>query len=206
MSTKAPVFEKIYRDYLKQVNRIDLEPRLERLGVYMDENEVVIPFYGALYRISASGIRDPFDRQPAHAVSVLLFRYLILCPDTPPSADNWVSYKDFKDAAPFVGGFVNTAERPIARDFSGQLGALEQACKAIGGRDPGRELSYDLAMRLDPLPRVPMLLLFNDRDEEFPAQCSLLFERRAEEYLDMECLAMAGMALPEYLKQAPVMF
>jgi hypothetical protein len=45
-------------------------------------------------------------------------------------------------------------------------------------------------------------MLFNDADEEFPAQCAVLFERRAENYLDMECLAMVGMLLFEYLKPA----
>ena len=45
-------------------------------------------------------------------------------------------------------------------------------------------------------------MLFNDADEEFPAQSAVLFERRAEKYLDMECLAMVGMLLFEYLKQA----
>jgi hypothetical protein len=45
-----------------------------------------------------------------------------------------------------------------------------------------------------------MLLLFNDKDDEFPAQCSVLFEKRAEKFLDMECLAMVGMHFFEYLK------
>jgi hypothetical protein len=44
------------------------------------------------------------------------------------------------------------------------------------------------------------LLLFNDADKEFAAQCMVLFERGADKYLDMECLAMVGMLLFEYLK------
>ena len=51
-------------------------------------------------------------------------------------------------------------------------------------------------------PKMPVLLLFNDADREFPAQCAVLFERRAENFLDMECLAMVGMLLFEYLKSA----
>ena len=47
---------------------------------------------------------------------------------------------------------------------------------------------------------MPVLLLFNDTDEEFAAQSTVLFERRAEKYLDAECLAMVGMLLYEYLK------
>jgi hypothetical protein len=36
----------------------------------------------------------------------------------------------------------------------------------------------------------------------FPAQRAVLFERRAEDYLDMECLTIAGMPLFGYLKAA----
>jgi hypothetical protein len=57
-------------------------------------------------------------------------------------------------------------------------------------------------MQFNALPEIPVLMLFNDADEEFPAQCAVLFERCAEKYLDIECLAMVGMLLFEYLKQA----
>jgi hypothetical protein len=57
-------------------------------------------------------------------------------------------------------------------------------------------------MQFFALPKVPVLMLFNDADEEFAARCAVLFERRAEKYLDMECLAMVGMLLFERLKMA----
>jgi hypothetical protein len=56
-------------------------------------------------------------------------------------------------------------------------------------------------MQFNPLPRVPLLLLFNDADDEFPAHCSLLFERRAEKYLDAESLGILGMLLSVYLRK-----
>jgi hypothetical protein len=49
------------------------------------------------------------------------------------------------------------------------------------------------------LPRVRIYLIFNDADEDFPADCSLLFEKQAAQYLDMECLAMIGMVIAERL-------
>jgi len=45
-------------------------------------------------------------------------------------------------------------------------------------------------------------MFYNDQDEEFPANCSLLFEKRARHYLDMECLAMIGMVLAEWLARS----
>jgi len=44
-------------------------------------------------------------------------------------------------------------------------------------------------------------MLYNDADDEFPATCSVLFERRAERYLDPECLAMVGALLFASLKK-----
>ena len=41
----------------------------------------------------------------------------------------------------------------------------------------------------------------NDRDVDFPAKCSILFERRADKYLDMECLAMLGWLLADRLRK-----
>jgi hypothetical protein len=79
---------------------------------------------------------------------------------------------------------------------------LKKACEILEGRYPTLELSYDLSVQFNLLPRIPVLLLYNDADDEFPANCSVLFERRAEYYLDAECLAMAGRLLFISLKEA----
>jgi len=198
---ESEVFEKIYRDYLKEVSRLEPDRARERLGVQVVDEAVIIPFYGTPHHISAQGISDDQGRRPSHSVSVILCKYLLLCPDVEPTEADWVTYKDFKDAAPFVGGFLNNVERPIARTFSGRLNDLRRACADLTGRPVEGLVTADLVMRFEALPKVPVLMVFNDRDEDFPAHCSILFERRAEKYLDMECLAIAGWALSDWLKQ-----
>jgi hypothetical protein len=98
--------------------------------------------------------------------------------------------------------FANDVERAISGYFSGRLNDMEQACKTLGGYPPDIEVTYDLSMQFDALPQVPVILLFNDADDEFPAKSSVLFERRAEDYLDPECLAMVGRLLFTCLKKA----
>jgi dienelactone hydrolase len=112
-----------------------------------------------------------------------------------------MSFKDFKDAAPLIQAFFNTVTLPIADSFSARLADLDIAAKNIGGYPPADDFPYDLSLQFDALPKVPLLMLFNDKDEEFPAQCSVLFEKRVEKLLDMECLAMVGMTFCEYLKK-----
>jgi hypothetical protein len=151
--------------------------------------------------VSGKGIIDPSGKLPPLEVSVVLCKYIILCPDVKPTVDDWVSYRDFKDSGPLTSYFENNVGQSIANYFTDRLSELEKSCKALGGFPPDIELSYELSMQFNALPRVPVLLLFNDADDEFPAHCSLLFEGRAEKYLDAECLAILGMLLSVYLRK-----
>ncbi len=197
------VFEETYKNYLTRIAELDFARIAERLGAEMSGAELIIPFFGNPHRVSTQGLSDPSGNRPDFSVSVVLFKYLLLCPDVDPIEDDWVSFKDFKDAAPFAGSFVNYTEAPLAKYFSGRLKYLEEACRGNHGHPPASTFSYDLSMQFNALPKIPVLMLFNDTDEEFAARCAVLFERRAEKYLDMECLAMVGMQLSERLYRFP---
>jgi len=201
---QAPVFDEIYKNYLAEVSAIDLSLAGKRLGIEVDGDTAIIPFYGVPHRVSGNGVLDAAGRRPIHAVSVILCKYLLLCPkQAPPAANEWLRYHSFKDAAPYAGGFRNTAEQPIGKTFSGKLDDLKNACTNLGGQPGDAPFSCDLAINFPALPKVNLLMLFNDRDEEFPADCTILFENHADAYLDMECLAMLGMVLAVWLKNGP---
>lgn len=204
MEPKAEIFDKIYRDYLSRIAELDTDDLARRLDLKKENNELIIPVFGKAYKVSSKGIFEADGTRPDtmlhYSISVVLSKYLILCPEILPSEGDWLSYKDFKDNAPFVGGFFNTAERPLAEYFSGKADELKKACEQIGGRIPDISLAYEVSMRFDALPNIPLLLLFNDADSDFPAQCRILFRKSAEKYLDPECLAMVGMLLANSLK------
>ena len=52
------------------------------------------------------------------------------------------------------------------------------------------------------LSRIPILFLFNDAAEQFPARASILYERRAAHFLDAEFRTMVDWYLQEHLKRA----
>jgi len=203
MTDPSPAFEKTYRMYLAKLAGLDLEARTGLLGFTIEAGEAVVPLYGRPHVVSPDGVRDPGGAQPPHSASVVLCQYLLLAPSAEPAGGReWVTFKDFRDAAPFVDGFVNNSERAIARSFAGRLEALRHACRSLGGTAPDLDVSYQLRMRFEALPRVPVVLLYNDEDEEFPAEATILFERRAERFLDMECLAILGWMLADGLAEA----
>jgi hypothetical protein len=180
MPEPSDVFEKTYRDYLEQIKGFNLESFKQKLGVEAQDDEMIIPLYGKPYRVSENGIIDPSGKQPPLEISVILFKYLLLCPDTDPTEKDWVSYRDLKDSGPLTEYFANDVERAIAGHFKGALGGFEEAGKAIGGYRPDIDVSYDLCMQFDALPKVPVIVLFNDA----------------------ECLAMIGRLLLANLKRA----
>ena len=139
MSAKAPIFEETVRNYLAQVAQIHLAGIAETLAVTVEQGEALIPFFGKTYRVSGSGVFDDSGLEPIHAIRIVLCRYLLLAPPAlPREGEDWVSYKDFRDAAPFVSGFVNNSERSIARNFSGRLGTAPGRRPAVWEPYPRR--------------------------------------------------------------------
>lgn len=197
---RAEVFAKNYRQYLGRLSEIDLTARTGVLDIVVENGAAQIPFFGTRYWVTPEKITDESGAQAPYDACVVLARYLLMCPKRLPTEDAWTAYRDFKDSGPLTVFFADTVEGAIASAFSGRLAMLDGAVKALGGRPPLISLSYDLSMQIPALPRVPLLVLFNDADEDFPAQCSVLFEARAQRYLDAESLAILGSQLVHRLK------
>lgn len=202
MTELAPIFEKTYRDYLAQIGERDIAACAPMLGGTISERGLTVPIFGKPFTISPEGIVDPHGDRPLHAINVVLCKYVLMCPKPDfRGSDQWVTYKNFKNAAPFVGGFTTNAEGPVTKNFAGRLPDLTEASEKLGGYPPkGMDLPYDLVMRFDIMPKVPVILLFNDADEEFPAHCSMLFQEKVVYYLDPECLAIVGWLLADELR------
>jgi hypothetical protein len=197
--SESAAFEETYRGYLARIGTVDLSVACDRIGAEAEAAGLVVPLFGEPHRVGPAGVFGPDGRRPHLSVCVILCRHVLLCPPSAPSGGEWASFKDFRDAAPLVGSFAGTVDGSIARAFAGRADALLQAAAGLGGQAPIDSFSHDVAIAIPALPKVPLRLLFNDADDEFPAVCSVLFERRAAGYLDMECLAMLGMQLARRL-------
>ena len=204
MKNEKNVFERSYENYLTQLRDLPLASLAPRAGAVFLVDRLRIPLFDRVFEVSSAGITGPDGNRPSYDVCVLLSKYLLLCPEAPVQGQNWVSFKDFKDSRPLHNFFANDIERALAAHFSGRIDALQMACAALGGQTPELEVSYDLAFQFNALPLLPMVLLFNDADNEFSAKCTLLFTSRTEAHLDAECIAMLGALLFRRLKKAAV--
>lgn len=202
MAAEGQVWDDIYNDYLKQLGDLDLSLLAKPLGVVPDGDAVFIDMFNKRFRVGHGGIADENGRRPIHAISVILAKYLLVGQYATPGDGSWKAYKEFKDCMPYVQGFDDTAHKPVERSFGGELQALESAADKLGGVEPDEGLSYDFVRVFHALPKVPILMLFNDSEDMFPAQCSMLFRADVLRYLDTECTAICGGVLASWLQRA----
>ena len=203
---EATIFETHYEDYCRQIARLDFSSIKDTLGIEIRDQKAIIPFFNEEYIVSNTGIADEFGSRPDYMVCVILSKYLLLCPHAPVVNKEWSALKDFHKMSQFtnLSVFTSDTERPIVKRFSGRIEVLADASQKLGGKPCELGVSYDFAMEFRALPKIGILLLFNDADDEFPATCSVLFQRQAEDYLDPESLIMIGIAFTQRLKKLSI--
>ncbi|MDJ0622322.1 MAG: DUF3786 domain-containing protein [Desulfocapsaceae bacterium] len=204
MGKPNPVFKKNYENYLHQLEEVNPANWSSILAIEVDREKRLakIPFFDDMYDVSPTGISDAQGSRPDYGISVILLKYLLMCPQVVPTDSNWVHSRDFKDTVQAQNtGMSDFASQKISKLFAGNLDLLKLAVSELGGKVLVSEFPYDLSAILYPLPRVPVIFLFNDQDEDFPAKTSILYESRAHHFLDAECRVMVDWYLLEKLKK-----
>ncbi len=153
----------------------------------VEEGAACIPLFGEVCRVRRDGVYKDAARLDTIG-SILVVRYLLTA-GTVQIRHTWLPYRDLKDGAQFSGFIKANIEDKIAGAFQGKREALAERLSALGAVACAEEVQSDIALVVHPLPKVPVLCLFQDADEEFPASFQFLFDGSAPSYLDLEALA-----------------
>ena len=195
VTRQATVAQLSFDQCLEVINQLDLASLADAMGLEMDEDALLLPYFDDVFRVSKRGIVGPDFREAAPAVKTVLARYLLMYPESEPSACEWSAFRDLPGAEPFAGDFRASVEMTLARMFTGKRMELLTSCAAVGGLTPADDMDYDASSVFQALPCIDLLLLFNEADETFPAKCLVLFGENAHRFLDMESLAMVAWRL-----------
>ena len=185
-------FNRIYEESLAALAKVNLEDKACALELGLSSGQIVVPLFGRPHLVSHRGIADHKGSEPTPAIGSVLLDYLLHNETQRSIEDRKVSFRDFTGAGPLVSSFANNTNHLIARSFSGRLGDLETACRNLSGTALTDSVAADLHVKFIALPKVPIYLTFNDREEDLPAQCNLLFEKSAESYLAMKSCFVLG--------------
>ena len=117
----------------------------------------------------------------------------------------WKGFEEFPNTVSKVKTMAGQVESPLVKRFSGRLDELIAAANGIGGIDlSGKDNAADAAFRFQPLPRVPVMLLFWDEDpvDGFGASAKLLFDQTVTDHLDIESIVFLSERLRQMLCDA----
>ena len=192
-------FTRTYQYYVEEIRRKDLFAVAAKLGLEYSARQIEIQLLQKSYRIGSDGIINEGGDRAGLDTCVILSKYILMCPDELPSQGHWTAYRDFKDTGPLTVYFRNEVEMKLIRSFTAKVPELETAARRLDGYPPDTDAAYSFKVQFDALPHLPILVLFNDADEEFPADCSILFRASAEKYLDGESLAILANRLVNVL-------
>lgn len=95
--------------------------------------------------------------------------------------DEWVPFRELRDASPFSSAFQSGILAPLAQTFTGRGERLLTAVRRLRG-----EQLSETSFLLPAFACMPTRLNFWDADEEFPAQANLLFDKSATDYIHVE--------------------
>lgn len=117
----------------------------------------------------------------------------------------WKGFEELPNTVSKAKTMVKQVEAPLVDRFQGRLGELAESAAGIGARnDTGKQNSADAAFFFQPLPRVPVMLLFWDEDtqEGFGATAKLLFDETVTDHLDIESIVFLSERLRQMLCDA----
>lgn len=129
--------------------------------------------------------------------AMLLYYFRIA--DGYPVSGQWISFSELADGRFYNQAFQGYTGQELARAFQDNRTAFERAAKSLGGiqQPPG-----DAAFAFQALPRVSLLVVFWQGDEDFPSSFQMLFDVSADHYLPTDAYAILGSTLTRRLIKA----
>ncbi len=193
--------EQALRALLAALEETDLAVQAQRAGgaLRSGPDGVELRFLDARYLVTREDVLALDGDAPTVWVKVFLLIYLTRATGR-AEAGRWISYRDLPNAVSKAASFEECAAG-IAEAFAGDTDGLERRVRQLGGEAAAgpQAAVADRAFLLRALPRVSLLLLFWDAEEEFEARVSLLLDQHVLDYLDQEAIVFLGEALEHLL-------
>lgn len=181
----------IYENLIERLANADIATSAEHLGLALNDNgEAEVPFLDSTFLVSDKGVRRSDGEGFKDATGSVLIHYILNGSRCRP-AGKLVTFSEIAGPLFKQGSYSGSAlERPIIKRFQGRVPELFVKAASYGGRQDGEAGLGWISLIFDLLPHIPLQLIFYDRDNEFPARSTLLYDLNATQLIDFEVLAV----------------
>jgi hypothetical protein len=165
----------------------DIRGDVNALSIRFLDKDVAISWPDMEFSYQGSEKEVPIQDQ------VLLLHYLrgSLNAGTGGNAGEWVSFQDLPDGRFYMDAFLKRAKAPLVSTFGADPKKLVELASRI--YSAAHAEFGDFSMTIKALPRVPVVLVLWEGDDEFPPEGNILFNRGISGILSAEDIAwLAG--------------
>lgn len=179
----------------------------EGLGAIYGEEDgrpyLAFSYFSQALMVFPDEVRYPPGTAPNPWDAILIYNYIASCGQARPTG-TWITYQSLPNSVSKAKTLARL-EQELSQHFAGHLEQLRRQAAALGAERAQASENADFQGIFQPLPRVPVLLLFWDADpeEDFQAQAHFLFDATISDFLDLESLLFLVEQLIDRLMQKP---
>ena len=185
-------YEQVSSELEKEATAVNFKETAETIGGTYEaagsRETIRLRMINRAYELRKEGLFDNGEYCPDPWTKIIIYDYVRRKGSSPLTGD-WITLGHFPHTASHVKAFQSNAEKKIASTFRSDLDGLKKHCAEMEGVEGEGKTKADYFCTFHLLPHVPLYLSFYAADEEFDAECKILFDSNAEDYIDIEYLA-----------------
>ncbi len=199
--TKRDMAEDALKWAKERAASMEIADLQKRIGGTIVENDgqkaLELPYFSETIVIEPGKLRKANGNELTRWEQVFIFNHLAQGGDSLPTGE-WKGLVELPNTVSKVKSMKKHVETPLIERFAGKTADLLKVGEAVGAKVVF-DVEADAAMLFNPLPRVPVMLLFWDEEqgEGYGAEVKLLFDKTVVDHLDIESI----MFLSERIKQ-----
>ena len=112
------------------------------------------------------------------------------------SSDKWISFKELDGGEVYFPAFKKRAIDPILRKYGDKPAGIFERAKSFNAEKIGIGAA---AISINVFPKIKIAVILWPKDEEFSAECSMLFNQEIKEILPTEDVAVLGGIIAAFL-------
>ena len=170
----------------------DFHPDPGEFRLQLWEQDIVVTYPELVARDLASGKELGLD------VQALLLYHFTTSKGVPLSG-RWISFSELPDGKFYNSAFQGYTGGELKRAFNNDRQAFERATESAGGK---REELGDASFSFRALPRIWLLTVYWEGDEDFPASVQVLFDASVVHHLPTDVCAILGSMLTRRIIRA----
>jgi hypothetical protein len=184
----------------EEIRGVPFHEVAEGIGAKREGDSLLLQCFGREFRISREGEITTQGRMTPW-IKILILHYLRTAGKGPLTGRH-VSFSELRGGMVKVSSFERECEEPLRELFERDYGKTAQVLERMGTKKvEGFPTAH--AWELFLLPKVPVVILYWPRDEEFPAKVKMLFDASADRFLDVESLIFLVEGLVKNIEMSP---